>query len=343
MALKLDTSFIQSTVEAGVANISFRSNNSSTDQFELTSDFQGPVARMSAGQGFFANFTGPGGDMTRDPASQPPLGTVFRNPNNASTFFKVSGGAWTNGQRPNFLCGIRMQGNYGSYNGSLPHANIYQSTYGTIQLNFDDDRGVRYRLQGVEFMRQNSIGWIIGRSSFVFDTPVILLLQGPRTNNPGAPFIVPRPALSLQLTGFYPTTRNPVVTFWNNNNGTQSQQGRIEINDTSIQLVSSSDYRLKTDVQDITDARDLVMALRPCSYERTDILGRPRGTGFIAHELETVLPRAVIGQRDAVDADGRPIYQSIDTKKIIPLLAAGLKQIRQELTRLDLQIQAQKG
>jgi hypothetical protein len=47
--------------------------------------------------------------------------------------------------------------------------------------------------------------------------------------------------------------------------------------------------------------------------------------GFIAHEVQEVVPSAVTGTRDEVDESGNPRYQGIDHSKLVPLLTAALQ------------------
>jgi hypothetical protein len=53
--------------------------------------------------------------------------------------------------------------------------------------------------------------------------------------------------------------------------------------------------------------------------------------GFIAHELQTVVPDAVSGQKDEVDADGKPVYQNIDPRMIVAVLTAAIQELKAEL------------
>jgi hypothetical protein len=48
--------------------------------------------------------------------------------------------------------------------------------------------------------------------------------------------------------------------------------------------------------------------------------------GFIAHEAQAVVPEAITGEKDEVDADGNPVYQGIDQSKLVPLLTAALQE-----------------
>ena len=61
---------------------------------------------------------------------------------------------------------------------------------------------------------------------------------------------------------------------------------------------TSSDYRLKTDVQPMTGAADRVKLLKPCNFEW--ISDGTRVDGFLAHEAQEVVPEAVHGTKDAM-------------------------------------------
>jgi hypothetical protein len=69
---------------------------------------------------------------------------------------------------------------------------------------------------------------------------------------------------------------------------------------------TTSDYRLKTDAQPMSGASDRVLALKPVNFEW--ISSGERVDGFLAHEAQEIVPEAVTGTKDAVDADGNPDY-----------------------------------
>jgi prefoldin subunit 5 len=48
--------------------------------------------------------------------------------------------------------------------------------------------------------------------------------------------------------------------------------------------------------------------------------------GFIAHELQEVVPYLVIGQKDAVDDQGKPIYQMVDYSTLTPILTKAIQE-----------------
>ena len=61
--------------------------------------------------------------------------------------------------------------------------------------------------------------------------------------------------------------------------------------------------------------------------------------GFFAHEAAEVVPQSVIGEKDAVDENGKLVGQQIDKSRIVPLLVAAVQELttkNQELTaRVD--------
>jgi len=117
-----------------------------------------------------------------------------------------------------------------------------------------------------------------------------------------------------------------VVQFYNDSNGV----GSISVSGSTTAYNTSSDYRLKTDVQPMTGASERVQALNPVNFEW--ISEGTRVDGFLAHEAQAVVPESVTGTKDAVDADGNPDYQGIDQSKLVPLLTAAL---REALTKID--------
>jgi hypothetical protein len=86
--------------------------------------------------------------------------------------------------------------------------------------------------------------------------------------------------------------------------------GSITQNGTTGVLYNlTSDYRLKNNPVALTGAKDFVMALQPKTWDWWD--GSGKGVGFIAHEFMEVAKYSGQGEKDAVDADGNPIHQSI--------------------------------
>ena len=62
--------------------------------------------------------------------------------------------------------------------------------------------------------------------------------------------------------------------------------------------------------------------------------------GFIAHELQTVIPEAVSGTKDEVDSEGQPKYQGVDTSFVVPLLTAALQEAVAKIEVLETKVAA---
>jgi hypothetical protein len=117
--------------------------------------------------------------------------------------------------------------------------------------------------------------------------------------------------------------------------------GTISTDGSSTAYNTSSDYRLKTDAQPMTGASARVQALKPVNFEW--IADGTRVDGFLAHEAQEVVPEAVTGTKDAVDADGNPEYQGIDQSKLVPLLTAALQEALTKIDALETRITALEG
>jgi hypothetical protein len=126
------------------------------------------------------------------------------------------------------------------------------------------------------------------------------------------------------------TTSNTNHIVFNNGNG---QVGFINTSGSSTSFGTSSDYRIKENVVPLTNAAARVQALKP---SRFNFIADPGRTvdGFIAHEAAEVVPEAVAGEKDALNADGSIKPQGIDHSKLVPLLTAALQEALTEIILL---------
>ena len=94
---------------------------------------------------------------------------------------------------------------------------------------------------------------------------------------------------------------------------------------TGVTYATSSDYRLKENITEITDGISRVKQLNP---SRFNFISDPENTvdGFIAHEVQDIVPEAISGEKDAVNEDGSINPQGIDQSKLVPLLTAALQE-----------------
>jgi hypothetical protein len=138
------------------------------------------------------------------------------------------------------------------------------------------------------------------------------------------------------------TTSYANVCEFNNPNGSC---GSIATSGSSTQYNTSSDYRLKENIAPMTGALAKVSALKPVTY--TWKVDGSSGQGFIAHELQEVVPDCVAGEKDAVetytDEDGneqtRIKPQGIDTSFLVATLTAAIQEQQAIITDLKARIE----
>jgi hypothetical protein len=119
------------------------------------------------------------------------------------------------------------------------------------------------------------------------------------------------------------------------------EKGYIAWTNSATSYSTTSDYRLKNTVAPMTGALAKVALLKPCTYKwKAD---GSDGEGFIAHELAEVCPSAVTGAKDAVDTEGNPQYQGIDTSFLVATVVAALQELKAELDTVKAELAAMKG
>jgi len=108
---------------------------------------------------------------------------------------------------------------------------------------------------------------------------------------------------------------------------------------TAVSYNTTSDYRLKKNVAAVTDGITRLQQLKP---SRFNFIADPERTvdGFIAHEVQDVVPEAITGEKDAVDEEGNPKYQGIDQSKLVPLLTAALQEAIAKIETLEARLTA---
>jgi len=146
------------------------------------------------------------------------------------------------------------------------------------------------------------------------------------------------------ITLFVSRNTNTPVYFNRNNNGDiiscrrgGNDVGAVRVDASNTFFDQSSDYRLKENIVNLTSAISRVKQLEP---KRFNYIRTPEVTidGFLAHEVDTVVPYAVYGEYNGVDGDGNPLYQKLDTGKLIPLLTAALKESISEIESLKARV-----
>ena len=111
--------------------------------------------------------------------------------------------------------------------------------------------------------------------------------------------------------------------------------GSVSMNGTTaVAYNTSSDYRLKENVTPTWDATTRLKQLNPVRF---NFIADADTTvdGFLAHEVQSVIPEAISGTKDEVDDDGNPVMQGIDQSKIVPLLVKTVIELEARIAALE--------
>jgi hypothetical protein len=143
------------------------------------------------------------------------------------------------------------------------------------------------------------------------------------------------------------------ISFQQTNGG--SEVGSIVTNTSSTSYNTSSDYRLKENITYDFDATTRLKQLKPCRFN-FKIDADNTVDGFLAHEVSSIVPEAITGEKDAmtkevlyVDGDeipeGKKIGdvkeaskidpQGIDQSKLVPLLVKTIQELEARITALE--------
>jgi hypothetical protein len=114
-----------------------------------------------------------------------------------------------------------------------------------------------------------------------------------------------------------------------------TQVGNISVTASATAYNTSSDYRLKNITGSLTGAKDFIMALQP--KQGTWKVDGSKFVGFLAHEFQEVSPTSVSGIKDAVDADGKPIIQTMQasSSEVMANLIAHIQNLEIRLSALE--------
>ena len=143
-----------------------------------------------------------------------------------------------------------------------------------------------------------------------------------------------------------------------------TQRGSITVSGSATAYNTSSDYRMKENVDYTWDATTRLKQLKPARFNFIDDVSNTLVDGFLAHEVSSIVPEAIIGTKDAVedigtstDSNGveitnikeihavsgdtwvktgtRPVYQGIDQSKLVPLLIKTIQELEARITALE--------
>ena len=131
-----------------------------------------------------------------------------------------------------------------------------------------------------------------------------------------------------------PTATN-TATFIHFHNVGVSTIGSISGNGSNVAYNTSSDYRLKENVSYSFDATTRLKQLKPARFNWIADEDNTLVDGFIAHEVSSVVPEAITGEKDATNEDGSINPQGIDQSKLVPLLVKTILELEARITALE--------
>lgn len=208
-----------------------------------------------------------------------------------------------------------------AHNGSLANRYSFGGGAGDIHTWYTDT--------GTERMRMNNVGKIALATTTVRDSAPLTVY-----GNGVCQIVCEASSASNGFSAIHFRNPNGIV-------------GNIATNISSVSYNTTSDYRLKNNISDVLNAIDRVKQLKPIRFS---FIAEPDKTvdGFLAHEIQDVVPEAVTGTKDAtetyIDDEGneqtRPVYQGIDQAKLVPLLTAGLQEAIAKIETLEARITA---
>jgi hypothetical protein len=209
-----------------------------------------------------------------------------------------------------------ITGTTGEFTGDLTIADkIIHSGDTNTTIRFPADDTVTIDTAGSERVRIDSAG-------------NVLLSTTAALSNERATIVQPQaaPVLALRCTG---SDFQNMINFYNAGGGIK---GTVSATASTVAYNTSSDYRLKENIQPMVGALAKIAQLNPVTYNwKVDGAG---GQGFIAHELQAVVPDCVSGEKDAVHPNGDPKYQGVDTSFLVATLVKAIQE--QEVVIADL-------
>jgi hypothetical protein len=136
-----------------------------------------------------------------------------------------------------------------------------------------------------------------------------------------------------------------IADFYNSSN---NSMGAITHDSSNITYGGTSDYRLKENINYTWDGITKVKELKPARFTWIDNPDVGIIDGFLAHEVSSVVPKAVVGQKDAsetyTDEDGNEqtkiIPQQLDQSKLVPLLTKALQEAITKIETLETKVAA---
>jgi len=178
-----------------------------------------------------------------------------------------------------------------------------------------------------------------GEANLIFNGSTLAIGSGTATNNAGTPNL----AITAEGCMVFLRRANNNGHLMNFANTSGGVTGRIDNDASNTTYATSSDYRLKENIDYNFDATTRLKQLKPARFNFIIDETNTLQDGFIAHEVSDVVPKAVLGTKDATetytDDNGneqtRPTYQSIDHSMLVPLLVKTIQELEARIKTLE--------
>ena len=195
----------------------------------------------------------------------------------------------------------------------------------------DYSHDLRFKDAGTEKMRIDTNGQLLINTANTISTDSVLQVKG---------------NANVGVSTFQVNGNGQVALNFRNTAG--DSKGSIVINADNTSYNTTSDYRLKENVDYTFDATTRLKQLKPARFNWIDDKTNTLVDGFIAHEVSSVIPEAVSGDKDATetykdkdDNDQTRIKpQGIDQSKLVPLLTKALQEAITKIETLETRVQA---
>ena len=136
-------------------------------------------------------------------------------------------------------------------------------------------------------------------------------------------------------------SNSKAVSFEHTNGG--GEVGTIVTGSSSTTYNTSSDYRLKENIDYSWDATTRLKQLKPARFNWIADDTNTLLEGFLAHEVSSIVPEAISGEKDGTetitDPDGTEktinVYQGIDHSKLVPLLVKTIQELEARIKTLE--------
>jgi len=299
-------------------------------------------AKIRDNTGYSLNFTGTAsgfkGLQVQDSAGGATYTSLLLNP--------ISGNVGIGTSSPAY--GLDVQGTSNTsirvYSPSYPSLRVHNSSTGT-----GNSDGLLIEMGGTDALINN---YESANLKFATNNTEAMRIDSSQNLQVGGQYAVP-PTTSygrITASGIFQSGRTgtgsqPMMEFFNGNSGV----GAIYTSGSSTSYNTSSDYRLKQNIAPMTGALAKVALLKPVTY-KWNVDGSD-GQGFIAHELQEIVPECVHGSKDGTreeeyevtpavkDEEGNittpavmgtrtvPVYQGVDTSFLVATLTSAIQEL----------------